>query len=70
MATETEVRRWGNSLGVLLPKGFVDEQHIKEHDKILIAVVKKADLSHLFGTLKTKMTGQEFKDLVRKGWDK
>ncbi len=29
---------------------------------------KKADLRNVFGTLKTEMTGQEFKDLAREGW--
>ncbi len=31
--------------------------------------MKQADLSHLFDTLKRKMSGQEFKDLVRSGWE-
>ncbi|MFA6888798.1 MAG: hypothetical protein WC254_04865 [Candidatus Woesearchaeota archaeon] len=27
------------------------------------------DLKNIFGTLKTKMTGQKFKDLAREGWE-
>ncbi len=34
-----------------------------EHD-----IVKVADLKDIFGTLDGKMSGQEFKDMVRKGW--
>lgn len=28
----------------------------------------EADWGKIFGSLKTKESGQEFKDLVRKGW--
>ena len=31
---------------------------------------KEADLTDIFGTLKRKMSGQEFKDLAREGWEK
>ena len=72
MVTEAVVRKWGNSLGVILPKNFINEKHLKENDKIVILdVVKEADLSDTFGSLKgrIKMSGQEFKDMVREGWD-
>lgn len=71
MATETVVKKWGNSLGIVLPKELVEQQHLHEHDKIAILVVKEADLSSSYGALKgkLKLTGQELKDLVRKGWD-
>jgi len=32
--------------------------------------IKKADISKLFGISKRKISGQEFKDLVREGWNK
>ena len=69
--TETQVKKWGNSLGVILPKELVEKQHLKENDKIDILVVKEADLSDMYGALKgkVKMSGQEFKDFVRKGWE-
>ncbi len=71
MATETIVKKWGNSLGVVLPKDLVEQQHLHEHDKISILVVKEADLSSSYGSMKGKfkMSGQQFKDMVRKGWD-
>ena len=68
MATEVNVRKWGNSMGIVLPKELVEEKGIKEDDKVLIELAKKADLSKLFGSLKRKMSGQDFKDMVRKGW--
>ena len=68
MATEVNVRKWGNSMGIVLPKELIEEKGIKEDDEIIIEVAKKADLRKLFGSLKRKMSGQEFKDMVRKGW--
>ena len=70
MATELIVKKWGNSMGVILPKELVEKERIKENDKIMIQIVKKADLRKIFGSLKRNMTGQEFKDLARKGWEK
>ncbi len=69
MATEVEVRKIGNSLGVILPKEFVKKRGLKEDERILIEVVKEADLRDVFGMLKRKMSGQEFKDMVREGWE-
>ena len=70
MGIEVTVKKWGNSMGVILPKDFISHQNINEDDKIIIEIVKKADLTHLFGSLKRKMSGQEFKDMVRTGWEK
>jgi len=67
MAPEVIIRKWGNSLGVVLPKDYVEQRKLKEDDTVYIEIAKPVDLRHLFGTLKTKMTGQQFKDMVRKG---
>ena len=68
MATEAIVRKWGNSLGIILPYDVVEREHIHEEDKIIIQIVKRANLSDIFGSLPRTMSGQEFKDMVRKGW--
>ncbi|MEK6899502.1 MAG: AbrB/MazE/SpoVT family DNA-binding domain-containing protein, partial [Nanoarchaeota archaeon] len=67
MTTEVTVRKWGNSLGVILPKEVVEKRSLKENDKIvLIDVVKKVDLTPLFGALKGKirLSGQQLKDMA------
>ncbi|MBN1385740.1 AbrB/MazE/SpoVT family DNA-binding domain-containing protein [Candidatus Woesearchaeota archaeon] len=71
MAIEVEVKKWGNSLGIVLPKEFVLDKGIHAEQKILIEVTPRLDISRLFGRLKLKrkMTGQEFKDMVREGWN-
>ena len=68
MAVELAIKKWGNSIGVVLPKEFVKREGLKENEKVLVEVVKEANLEHLFGSLKRKMSGQAFKDMVKKGW--
>ena len=39
-------------------------------EKPVKVVAKKMNLSKVFGSLKgARMTGQQFKDMVRKGWE-
>lgn len=68
MGSEVVVKKWGNSLAVVVPNDIAKEKNLKENDKIFIEIVKPADLRKIFGTLKRKMSGQEFKNLVREGW--
>ncbi len=68
MAVEVVVRKWGNSVGVILPKELVEREDLKENEKVLLEVVKEANLEGIFGSLKRKMSGQEFKDMVKEGW--
>lgn len=69
MAVEVVLKKWGNSYGVVLPKDFVKNKKLKMNQKIKIELVEEADLTDIFGSLKRKMSGQEFKDMVREGWD-
>ena len=71
LTVETKTRKWGNSLGIVLPKELVDKEHLYENEKVRVFVVREHTLADSFGALKgkLKMTGQEFKDMVRKGWD-
>ncbi len=69
MAIEVEIKKWGNSIGVILPKSIINQEGLKEKDKIVVNIVRKADLSKTFGKEKRTISGQEFKDLVRKGWE-
>lgn len=71
MAVQVTLKKWGNSKGVLLPKNFIEEQHLKDDESFLIDVIRTADFSEDFGVLKhIKMSGQRFKDLAKKGWEK
>ena len=69
MAVEVTLRSLGNSLGFTLPKDLVKHKNLKANEKIFVEIFKEAHLSKDFGSLKRKMSGQEFKDLVRAQWD-
>jgi hypothetical protein len=69
MAVEVTLRKWGNSLGGVFPKSFVEEHKLKPDETILVEVVKKADLSAIFGSLKLKGSAQAMKNEARRGWD-
>lgn len=70
MDTKVKTRKWGNSLGVILPVGFVRRESLKENQEIIINIIKEADFADIFGMIKNrKMSGQKMKDLARKGWD-
>ena len=68
MNIQTTVKKWGNSVGIILPKEIVEMEKIKVNEKILINIIRKADLTNIFGSLERKLSGQNFKDMVRKGW--
>jgi len=61
-------RKWGNSIGITLPSEMVEEEKIKPNDKIVIKVKKVVPIKDLFGTMKTRKSGQQIKDELRKGW--
>ena len=63
------VKKWGSSMAIIIPQEMVKNQHIREGDEVAINIFKKGDLSDIFGTLKTKLTGQQLKDMARIGWE-
>ncbi len=71
MITSVKPKKWGNSIGIVLPKEFVEKENIEENKEILIRVIKKADLSDIFGLVKNrKLSGQKMKNLSREEWEK
>ena len=66
----TRVRKWGDSLAVIIPKEIADKEKINTNDQIHLSINKKNDLSDVFGLLKGKIrkTAQQLKDESRKGW--
>ena len=67
--TEVKTRRWGSSVGLVLPKKVVDEIVIKPDETITIEVKKRPLAKEFFGLLKGwKRPTQEIKDEARAGW--
>jgi antitoxin component of MazEF toxin-antitoxin module len=48
---DTEVKRWGNSLGVRLPRALLRGEGIAEGDRVHLRVEKGAPASPLWGIL-------------------
>ena len=71
METICKPRKWGNSLGIIIPKEVVDAEGIKEGKEIVVNIRKnKVNLSNLFGKLKGyDLDAQKMKDESRKIWD-
>lgn len=56
-AIDVKVKKWGNSLGIILPKDLLDNSEIKEGTKIEIFIrpKNKTKVKDLFGILKGKL---------------
>ena len=64
-------KKWGNSIGIILPSEIVEEGDIKAEREIDILVIeKRLDLRKIFGSLKLKEPTQKIKDEMRAGWEK
>jgi antitoxin component of MazEF toxin-antitoxin module len=67
MAVRTVVRKWGNSLGVVIPSEEVSKEGLKENDEVEIVIRKAVDIRQLFGKYKFRDL-QSAKDELREGW--
>ena len=65
---EAITRKWGNSLGITLPKELVDEEHLQENQRVIIEIKKAIDLRKLRGLVHFKKSAQKIKDEMREGW--
>ena len=67
---ETKVKKWGNSLGIIIPSETTEFKNIKENDKIKILIIKDSEkvLKKTFGMLKNKIKKptQQIKDEIRR----
>ena len=68
MEAEAIARKWGDSIGFIVPKEIVQKEKIKPNSKVKFEIIKVTDISDTFGKLKRKVSGQEFKDRARSGW--
>ncbi len=66
---EATTRRWGNSIGITLPKEVLKKEKIKEDEKITVLIVKRQKTFEAFrGLLKGKVNDstQKIKNDLRK----
>ena len=69
MEIELKTKKWGNSIGVVIPKVIVEEIGIRADEKVTIDIKKRPLVKEFFGLLKDwKRPTQEIKDEMRAGW--
>ena len=58
---KTKLRKWGNSLGVVIPLKAVEEAKAKEGEDVVIFLAKEKDtvLREMFGTYKFKKSTEK-----------
>ena len=68
---ESQVREWGRSLGVVIPKKVALREQLRAGDIIKIVLLKKSNaLKKTFGTFKfKKSTESMLKEVDKEGWD-
>lgn len=72
MAIEVKTKKWGNSIGIVIPSKTVKKLNIKPEEEIVIEIEKKYNvLKELFGAVKFRKSKEEIlretrKDMVSK----
>jgi len=71
LEVESELREWGRSIGVIIPKDLVVHEKLKAGDTVKLLVLKKTNaLKRTFGKLKLKRTTDEIlKEIDEEGWN-
>lgn len=66
--TEVEVRRWGNSLGIVIPADLAKAEGLREHDRALIRIMRvRTPDPKSFGSLRDlRIDAQKLKESLRR----
>ncbi len=69
--TESDLRNWGRSIGVVIPKKLIEKENLKPGDTVQLRIVKKQNpLRQVFGSVKMKIDTQKLLDESDKElWD-
>ena len=65
MILKTKTKKWGNSIGIIIPSDTVEKLHIQPEEEIFFEIKKKTNvLRELFGACKfnNKLTEQLIKE--------
>jgi len=69
--TEAQVKEWGRSVGIVIPKEAAIRERINVGDTVKILIKRKSNpLKDTFGIIKFKRTTEEIlKEIDKEGWD-
>ncbi|MFA4855663.1 MAG: AbrB/MazE/SpoVT family DNA-binding domain-containing protein [archaeon] len=67
----SQVRQWGRSVGIVIPKDAAEKANIKTGDKVRLLIMGKNNpLKETFGILKLKRPTEEILgEIDKEGWD-
>jgi len=66
MAIQVKLKKWGNSLGIIIPSETLKKKKLKEGEEVIVEIEKKG-LEGVFASLKDwKIDSQKLKDEIRK----
>jgi len=67
MITKTKAKKWGNSIGIVIPQETVEALGIRQDEFVIVDIQRKENvLRELFGNLKFKKSTEELLKGVRK----
>jgi len=68
---QAQLRKWGGSIGIIIPKETIEKGKFKEGQEIEILILKKTNaLRETFGKIKLrKTTEQMMKEIREESWD-
>ena len=62
----TRTKKWGNSLGVIIPREAVKEMKLRENQEVIIDIKpKESPLKELFGSAKLSKTAEHILKEIR-----
>jgi len=69
--TEAQVKEWGRSVGIVIPKDAVLKERIAVGDTVKILINKKGNpLKNTFGIIKFKRSTEEIlREIDKDGWN-
>jgi antitoxin component of MazEF toxin-antitoxin module len=69
MDMKAKVRKWGSSLGIVIPKEIAEAKGVRAGDEVLAEVRKISNMREIFGSLRGwQRSTQRIKEEARKGW--
>lgn len=62
-------KKWGNSLGIAIPKRVAEDEGVKPNRKIRVLILGERKLGEIFGALKDwKKTTEKIVEEIDSGW--
>mgnify|MGYP001603937457 FL=1 len=70
MIIEVKTKKWGNSIGIIIPSETIERLNIKPEENIIIEVGKESNvLKEMFGKAEFKKPAKEMIENFRKDFD-